>query len=427
MGGEVKSMRALVLAIGALVLAAACGTIPGGQVTAGGYKLYEAASKGDSRQLAVIDSRSHAVERNMPLGTPSADWSHLYSVNGNILVDLDPQTGLVRYQLPLPGIYKLPSATISGVPGGLSPNGHWLVLESFDPTSNGMPSASHFVVVDTTYVRKPQRFDLSGYFQFDAINDGGGRVYLIQYLSNTSYYVRFFNVGGSVGYLDPQIVFDKSDGSAAMAGARLSGVSSTDGQWLYSVYVRPDKSAFIHALNLENPIAFCIDLPGSGYTTNPDEFRWSLAMNAQGTHLYAANGATGVLADISIDNGPNIQPRIARLATGQAPNVIVHDAQANELGGGSAAVSPDGRTLVIGGKTGLVWVDTASLTAKDRQLSSWRVWSIAMSPDGKTLYAIDDAGMIAEVPMAGAHQATTFGGAEGLPLALVRVAGVPAS
>jgi hypothetical protein len=424
MGGEVKSMRGLVLAIGALGLVAACGGIPGGQVSAGGYKLYEAASNGDVQQLSVIDSRSHSVERNMPLGTPSANWSHLYSVKGNLLVDLDPQTGKVLYQLPLPGNYKLPSATISGVPGGLSPDGHWLVLESFDATANGMPSASHFVVVDTTYVSKPQRFDLSGYFQFDAINNGGGRVYLIQYVSKSSYYVRFFNVAG--GSLDPTIVFDKSDGSVAMAGARLSGVASTDGQWLYSVYVRPDKSAFIHALSLENPLAFCIDLPGSGYTTNPDEFRWSLAMNAQGTHLYAANGATGVLADITIDNGsPNTQPRIAQITTGQASSALVREAQAKELGGGSAAMTPDGRTLVIGGKTGLVWIDTASLTAKDRQLSSWRVWSIAMSPDGKTVYAIDDAGMIAEVPMVGAHQATTFGGAEGQPLALIRVTGVP--
>ncbi|HEX7263336.1 MAG TPA: hypothetical protein VF383_04060 [Candidatus Dormibacteraeota bacterium] len=418
-----KSMRALVLAIGALALAAACGGIPGGQVSSGGYKLYEAASKGESQQLSVIDSRSHAVERNLPLGTPSANWSHLYSANGNVLLDLDPQTGKVLHQLPLPGNYKLPSATISGVPGGLSPNGHWLVLESFDATANGMATASHFVIVDTTYVSKPQRFDLSGYFQFDAINNGGGRVYLIQYVSNKAYYVRFFDV--PAGSLDPTIVFDKSDGSAAMAGARLSGVASPDGQWLYSVYVRPDKSAFIHALSLENPIAFCIDLPGSGYNTNPDEFRWALAMNAAGTHLYAANGAIGVLADIGLDNGPNTQPRIVQIATGQASSIPVHDAQPNELGGGSAAMTPDGRTLVIGGKTGLVWIDAASLTAIDRQLSTWRVWSIAMSPDGKTLYAIDDAGMIAEVQVAGAHQATTFGGAEGQPLALIRVAGIP--
>jgi len=61
-------MRALVLAFGALVIVAACGRVPGSQLTAGDYKLYEAASTSSSLQLSVIDSRSHSVERNMPLG-----------------------------------------------------------------------------------------------------------------------------------------------------------------------------------------------------------------------------------------------------------------------------------------------------------------------------------------------------------------------
>ena len=45
-----------------------------------------------------------------------------------------------------------------------------------------------------------------------------------------------------------------------------------------------------------------------------------------------------------------------------------------------------------------------------------------MSPDGTTVYAINDGGMIAELPMNAAHQATTFGGATGQPLDLIRVA-----
>ena len=31
-----------------------------------------------------------------------------------------------------------------------------------------------------------------------------------------------------------------------MAGLRLSGVASPDGHWLYSIYARQDKGAFIH-------------------------------------------------------------------------------------------------------------------------------------------------------------------------------------
>ena len=417
-------MRALVLAFGALMMVAACGHVPGGQVSPGGYKLYEAASTGSVQQLSVIDSRSQTVERNMPLGTPSPNWTHLYSVGGDLLSDLDPQTGEVLHQMRLPGNYRLPLATMSGVPGGLSPNGHWLVLESFDRTSGIVPSASHFVVVDTTYAGKPQMFDLNGYYQFDAINDGGGRVYLIQYLSNSQYYVRFYNVPART--LDPQIVFDKSDGSSAMAGTRISGVQSHGDQYLYSLYVRSDGSAFIHALSLENPIAFCVDLPGTA--SSPDGFHWSLALNAAGTHLYATNGATGIVTDLGVDGGVPSAPRTAKLSNTPSASVPgIKDVAAKEFGGNAAAVSPDGKILVMAGKTGVVWIDTATLNANDRQLPNWNVWSLAMTPDGTTVYAMNDAGMIAELPMNGAHQATTFGGATGQPLDLIRVAAAPGS
>jgi len=208
-----------------------------------------------------------------------------------------------------------------------------------------------------------------------------------------------------------------------MAGVRLSGVASQDGLWLYSVYVREDKSAFIHALNMDVPFALCIDLPGSGYATNPDEFQWSVAMNAAGTHLYAANGAMGIVTDLQIDGGVPGRMRSAKLNDSQSGRAFgVMNVEAKEFGGNAAAVSPDGQTLVIAGKTGLIWIDTATMKVRDHRLTNWRVWSLGMSPDGSTVYAVNDAGMIAELPMSGAHSPTTFGGAAGQPLALIRVA-----
>jgi DNA-binding beta-propeller fold protein YncE len=410
-----------VLAIGALVIVAGCGRVPGGQVSPGNYKLYEAASTSSSYNLSIIDSRSHAVELNMPLGTPSPDWTHLYTVNANNLVDLDPQTGATLHTLRLPGDFQLPPATLSGVPGGLSQNGRWLVLESFDADSNGVRTATHLVVVDTSYARGTRQVNLNGFFAFDAISNDGQRIFLIEYLDGNQYHVRFYDLG--VGRLDPNVIFDKSDGSSAMAGVRLSGVASHDGQWLYSVYVRSDKSAFIHALNLDVPFALCLDLPGSGYATNPDEFQWSVAMNAAGTHLYAANGAMGIVTDLSIDGAMPGQMHAAKLNNSQSGRIFgVMNVEAKEFGGNSAAVSPDGRTLVIAGKTGVVWIDTATLKTRDSRLAGWRVWSLAMSPDGATVYAVNDTGLIAELAMAGSHSATTFGGAGGQPLALIRVA-----
>ena len=414
-------MRGLVLAIGALVIVAACGRIPGGQVSSGDYKLYEAASTSSAQQLSVIDSRSHSVELSMPLGTPSPDWTHLYAVSGDGLIEIDPQTGTKLQNVRLPGYYQLPSATLSGMPGGLSQDGHWLVLEKFDPTSSPVPNATHLLLLETSFGKPMRQFDLQGYFQFDAVSNDGQRIFLIQYISPTEYYVRQFDVG--IKQLNPTIIFDKSDGGAAMAGLRLSGVASPDGHWLYSVYVRQDKSPFIHALNLDGSlIAVCLDLPGSGYASNSDAFHWSVAMNADGTHLYAANGATGTVEDIGIDSGFPNPARAARIDTSQTGGIFgVRDVEAKELGGNAAAVSPDGKTLVIGGSAGLFWVDTTSLKATDHQLADWNVWSLAMSPDGTTVYAVRDSGMIAEVSMAGSHQMTTFGGAPGQPLALVRV------
>jgi hypothetical protein len=429
MGGEVKSMRGLVLAIGAVVAVVACGRVPGGQVSSGDYKLYEAASTSSAQQLSVIDSRSHSVELNMPLGAPSPNWSHLYTIHGDTLVDLDPHDGSTLYSERLPGYFELPPATMSGVPGGLSQDGRWLVVQRFDPTSSPLPSTTHLVVVDTLYAKPVQQIDLNGYFQFDAISNDGKRIFLIQYISNTEYYVRQFDVG--IGQLNPTIIFDKADGGAAMAGVRISGIPSPDGHWLYSLYVRQDKSPFIHALNLDgNLIAFCVDLPGSGYGSDSNALNWSLAMNSNATHLYAANGASGIVADVGLDAGSGwpSQPRAARLDTSQTGGIFgVRNVEAKELGGSAAAVSPDGKTLVVGGNSGLFWVDTTSLKAKDHQLSDWNVWSLAMSPDGTAVYAVRDSGMIAEISMSGSHQMTMFGGAPGQPLALIRVAGVPGS
>lgn len=421
MGGEVKSMRGLVLAAGVMVIVAACGRLPGAQSSAGGYKLYEATSTQSSQQISVIDSRSQSVELKMPLGVPASNWSHLYTIHGDTLIDLDPRDGSTLYTQRLPGYYQLPPATMSGLPGGLSEDGRWLVAQRFDPTSSPIPSTTHLALVDTTYAMPVRGFDLNGYFQFDAVSDDGQRIYLIQYVSATDYYVRQFDV--LIGQLNPTIIFDKADGSAAMAGLKISGIAAPGGHWLYSLYVRQNQSPFIHALDLTgNLLAFCIDLPGAGYASSSDAFHWSLALSADGSHLYAANGASGTVAEMSLENGFPSLPRAAKLDnTVRAGIPGVQSVAAKELGGNAAAVSPDGKTLVMAGGTGLVWLDTSSLKVTDRQLQDWNVWSVALSPDGTTVYAVSDGGMIAELPMTGSHQATTFGGAPGQPLALIRV------
>jgi YVTN family beta-propeller protein len=422
MGGEVERMRALVTAVCLMVIVAACGRAPNATLVSGAdYKLYEATSQGND--VAVIDSRSHTTERTLPLGTPSADWKHLYSVSGAMLTDTDPATGATLRQLRLQDDYRLPEATLSGVPGGLSQNGHWLVVESFDMAGN-IPSTTHFLVIDTTYSVSPRPIELHGNFNFDAVSNDGQRLYLIEFVSTTIYRVRMYDV--LQGLMDPTIVFDKSDGSQAMAGLRLGGVASPDGSMLYSIYIREKQGPFIHALSLDAPVAFCIDLPGAGYGSDGggDAFHWSLALSPDGTHLYAANAATGTVTVINTTTNlspPTVIRTVHINMSGAASGALVQNVQAKEFGANGAVLSPDGQTLVTIGMKGINWIDTATLKLRSRALLDWTVWSLALSTDGTTLYALSDSGKVAELSMTGPNLSATFDPGAGQPLALIRV------
>lgn len=390
-------MRARVVATAALLMIAGCGQTA--QVARGdGYRVYEAATQSNGAIVALIDTRTQAAHDRLQIGTPSPDWTHYYTVNGRDLVDIDPETGRAQSRIGLPGDYQLPPATNSGIPGGLSPNGAWLVLQRFD-------SASHLLVIDTTFTLGPREISLPGRFRFDAISNDGDRLYLIQDVSAGEYHVRVYNVSSS--QLDPNFIFDKNEGGEAMSGLRLSGVASIGGGWLFSVYARANQGAFIHALNLDGPFALCLDLPGTGGVASLD---WSLALSRDGKKLYASNPAMGVVVELDALN-----PSVRRTVHPMAP------ATGAPAG---AVVSADNHTLVIAGTSGITWMDTITLTATAEALPGWAVRSLALSPDGKTLYAVNDKGELAELSMATRSVLSTFDPVVDHPIALMRVEAV---
>jgi hypothetical protein len=409
-----KALCALCLA----VLMAGCAAAERSP-SAPGDKLYQALSTQNSQFVSVIDSRSHKSERQFPLGVPSVDWRHSYSFDTTSVVDTNPATGQTQAALQLGHAYRLPGATIGGMPGGTSPDGRWLVLERYDQSGEDVPSASHFLLLTTSPLAVSARVDLNGFFDFDAVSNDGKRIYLIQYAGTKAYYVRMYDL--AAGRLDPQIVFDKSDGTDAMSGLRLSGVASRDGAWLLSAYAREHDSPFVHALSLDGPLAFCIDLPGKGYQEDGAAFQWSLAMSPDGSTLYAVNLSTGDLAQISLQDAPHIA-RTVHLAVPKSTRGLIQTVEAKEMGANAAFVSEDGHTLVAGGSTGVVWIDTASASVRKRALTDWRIWSIAPSPDGSTIYAVSDGGKVAAISMASGQVQDTFDLGAGQPMALMRVA-----
>ncbi len=389
-------MRTALVMLVAGMLVFACGQAPRSGPAAGDPMLFVAVSTPDGQSVDLVDARSHTTAGHLPLGVPSADWKHYYLVSGSVLQDIDPMSGGVQRTLPLPAAYELPVVTAGGMPGGLSQDGRQLVLQQ---QSAGV---SHLLVIHTSFTADPIRIDIPGDFQFDAISNDGGRLYLIQHGAGGHYFVRDYVVGSG---LDPNIIFDKSDGSAAMSGVRLMGVAAPGGSTLYSVYARPDQSAFVHELSLDAPFAVCADLSGPGFSADRKGMRWTLALNPAGDRLFAANSALGIVTEVMSPDGSQ---RTVHLAGG-----------ATELSGG-AAFTQDGTRLIVAGAGGVRWLDVSTLHTVATALPTWTIASIAMSPDGKALYAVSGSGEIAELDGAG-KVIGTFEPGLGRPILLMGV------
>lgn len=401
-------------------LLVACGAAAT-QQAASGDKLYEAMSSDHHGFIAVIDSGTHQEVRRLPLGVPSGDWNHLYSLDSTSLVDTDPLTGATRARLPLQHAYTLPDATSTGLPGGLSQNGRWLAVQRYDlPDGANFPTGSHLLVVDTSTMKVAKRVDLDGFFDFDAISNDGVRLYLIQLVNGKQYFVRLYDTDKS--RLDPYAIVDKSEGGEAMVGLRLSGVATNNGAWLFSMYVRDHANPFVHALNLEGTLAFCLDLKGGGYSDDGNAMQWSIAISPTSGEVFAANLASGDVARIVMNGGSPSVDRTARIPNAGATAGLIRDVDAKEFGGNTAVVSVDGKTLVLAGYPGVVWLDARSLGVRHRALLDWRVISIALNRSGDSVYALSDGGRIARISTDSAAVGDTFIVAGGQALALMRVA-----
>jgi hypothetical protein len=386
--------KAIVVAL-CLIIAAACGRVPQTGPEAGDPILFIA----QGFATTALDARTHAEVARMPVGVPSPDWKHYYAISGGLLEDYDPMSGQAVRSLPLPGMYHLPLVTSSGTPGGISENGRWLVLEEQNV------GGSHLLVIDSSFRAAPVRVDLVGNFEFDAISNDGGRIYLIQRADGDHYYVRDYVVGTG---LDPTIIFDKSDGSLAMSGVRLMGVAAPGGSWLFSVYARKAESSFIHELSLDAPIAVCVDLSGPGYADDASAMRWTLAFDVKGGRIFAANGALGVVTEV-------FTPDTTRPGVSRTVQVTTSAGTA-----GGALLTPGARSLVLAGAGGVRLLDVATLRQSASALHSWAVVGIALSPGGKSIYAVGDAGQVAELDLSG-KVLSTFNSGLAAPAGLLDV------
>jgi hypothetical protein len=385
------SRRLIALLLVSFAALTACGRVGATQPAAAGYRIFlQEGFNGGSERITVRDSASGALERELPLGTPAPDWSRYYTVTpvakSGRLTALDPRSGRTIAQTTVPTGYWLPSLGYQGPTAGLSPNGQWLALTDNGSALTGK-LVSSFLVGPSSLSGAFKTVRVNGDFSFDALSDTGQSLYLIQKMGDPNHYqVRLLDVRS--GTLVEQPVVDKRDAAEPMNGIRGDSAASPLGEYVFTVYAR-EGGPFIHALPLDQPFAWCIDLPAKAPSDLEEQFHWSLAFNQSGSLLYAVNSSTGRIAEISPAALPSVG-RTAQLALNPGRSLLagfVTEADAKGARVNGAAVSADGRTLFALGNAGIVAIDTATLKVRARMLEGESVDSLRLSTDGQWLYA----------------------------------------
>src|SRR5260221_84219 len=161
--------------------------------------------------------------------------------------------------------------------------------------------------------------------------------------------------------------------------AYTSSVLSANGRWLalrqqggtntQSTIVLVDTQA--------GKLAKTIQLPGD-YDLD--------AISADGTALYAANGALGVVTSISLSGEQVFNDNIIKTSHFNPGNVTTRDKSAVLYNG--AALSPDQNTLYFVGVHGIWAVNTHDLNVKENYATQQAFTGIALGNNGQTLYAV---------------------------------------
>src|SRR5262249_1491657 len=142
-----------------------------------------------------------------------------------------------------------------------------------------------------------------------------------------------------------------------MQGTALTRQMASDGSVAYTLYINAaENKAFIHILPLADsangpPLARCVDLPvGASPSLLPF---YTLAQSPDGSYLYAANAALGLVSAVNLDRQTVFNDHIALSGRfdpktgGMAPADI-----ARALYGG-AALSPNRQLLYVAGLRGI--------------------------------------------------------------------------
>jgi hypothetical protein len=372
-------LRALVL----LALVTGCGQAATAPSKAGAETVYVAGSQGGVPGVYGLDPATGRVAVDLPLAVPAPGWKRLYAVSGSVLRFLDlAGNQIAALDLPPAPGYALPQTTFDGRPGGLSQDGRWLVLDQ-----SGATARSSFLLVNTNTREITHRVNFDGWYEFDAIDNSGTRLYLIHHFADQPGRYEVAKYSFPTGEMQSPII-EKTGKLRVMQGNRVSTLPDPNGHWQYSLYRGGLEGAFIHTLSLDMDYgtAWCVDLPGGG--TPDQQLAWSITMSPDGKRLYAVNPVLNRAIWYNIDG----------VSPGQAP-VLFRQSMLSAAGGlqnalGTSALSPDVKRLVVGTSGGVVVLEADRLDVVERWATNHHFQSLAFSPDGASVYGLDSSGLV---------------------------------
>ena len=216
------------------------------------------------------------------IGVPGVPYEYAAWAAGRDTVVKVKQAG-ARSTVPglrLPGQYGIPGVDYSGTTTGLAANGRTLILA--DVPANLPPRTTRLLVLDTAPLGVRARLTLPGWSTVDAISPDGRWLYLIHYASSnvSDYEVLAYDLPAHKLLAKP--IIDPRDRDEAMTGFPISRVMGPGGRWAYTLYMRPSRVPFVHALDTTGRRAVCIDLPS---LANADIGNAHLGLGPGGTEL----------------------------------------------------------------------------------------------------------------------------------------------
>ena len=127
---------------------------------------------------------------------------------------------------------------------------------------------------------------------FDAISPDGSTIYAVQYADLSHYSVRAIDTVS--GRVSAAPIVDKREPDEEMRGSPMTRAWGAGRAWAYTLYAKPNGTAFVHALDTKRREALCLDLPWRAVGDGIGKVR--LQVSADGRSLVLRQPGVGTLA-----------------------------------------------------------------------------------------------------------------------------------